>query len=289
MSSSEFGGTIKWMDSLGQTTPITTGVQGNKEEEGKEADEEIYEIKKAAEEMKPILVFFYKPKDLLAFGNKAQKDPEVDACTAMDEDLWKRIAITERAKEFTCVRVNVRKADAKQLAKHRVSRAPVVAILSFNLKQLYFSPAPKVSWSAFGKVMDMNQGKVEADVKKLATKTEDTAEIQAAKKRAQVIEQRETYKEALELLDKKKYDESEAKFKKVIEIAQDSEWKKEAQVGLVEIKAAKMYEDADNLYTQRKFKECKEACEKILKECKEAKYHNALVQELKKRAEKKLS
>jgi tetratricopeptide (TPR) repeat protein len=265
-----------------------TGVQGGKGE-AEEGESEIYEIRKAAEEMKPVLVFYCKPKDLLAFGNKAQKDPEVDACTAMDEDLWKRIAITERAKEFTCVRVNIRKADAKLLAKHRVSRGPVVAIMDFNMREIHFSPAPKVSWSAFGKVMDSCQARVEADVKALAKKTEDTAQIQAAKKRAQVIEQRETYKAGLQLLDKKKYEESEAKFKKVIEIGQDSEWKKEAEVGLVEIKAAKMLDEADKLYDMKKYKDCKDLCDKILKDCKEAKYHTALVQELKTKAAKKLS
>lgn len=286
-SSPEFGGTIKWIDSLGQTSPVMTGVVGEKKEEG-EADADIYEVKKACEEMKPVLVFFSKPKDLLAFGNKAQKDPEVDACAAMDEDLWKRIAITELAKEFVCVRVNVRKADAGLLKKHRVARAPVVALFDFNLKQLNFFSSPKLAWNAFSKVMEATQKKVEADVKKLAKSEEDTPLVQAAKKRANVIEQRETYDDGIELLDKKKYDEAEAKFKKVVESAQDSEWKKEAQVGLVEIKAAKMYEEADRLYTQRRFKECKDLCDKILKECKEARYYGALVTELKNKVAKKL-
>lgn len=273
---------------MGHTSPVITNVPGE-DKEGQEGSDEIYELRKACEEMKPIMVFFAKPKDLLAFGNKAQKDPEVDACESMDQDLWKRISITERSKEFVCVRVNVRKADPRLLAKYRVARAPVVSIFDYNLKEMHFSANPKITWNAFGKVMETIQNKIEGDVKKLAASKTEDALVLAAKKRAQVIEQRELYDAGLELLDKKKWDEAEAKFNKANEIAQDSEWKKQAQVGLVEIKAGKMLEEAEKLYTQRRFKECKDTCEKILKECKEAKYFGALVQELKAKVDKKLS
>jgi len=274
---------------MGTSSPVATGVPGQSGD-GNGGDVEIYELKKACDERKPILVFFSKPKDLLAFGNRNQKDPEVDACDGMDQDLWKRIAITERAKEFVCVRVNVRKADPRLLQKHRVGRAPVISIYDFNLKELYFSSSPKLAYATFGKIMETHQGRVENEVKKIALKTEDTPEIQLSKKRAQVIEQRELYKSGLDLLDKEKWDDAEKKFNKAIEIPQDSDnWKKQAQVGLVEIKAGKLYKEADTFYTQRRFKECKEVCDKILKECKEAKYYGALVQELKTKVDKKLN
>lgn len=260
---------------------------GQSEDAGKEA--EIFELRKACEERKPILVFFFKPKDLLAFGSKAEKDPEVDACDGMDQDVWKRLAITERSKEFVCIRVNVRKADPKLLGKHRVGRAPVVCIYDFNLKELHFSSNPKLAYGAFGKVMETFQMRVEGEVKKIALKTDDTPEIALAKKRAQVIEQRELYKAGLDLLDKKKWEEAEAKFNKAIEIPQEADdWKKQAQVGLIEVKAGKLYEEADKLYTQRRLKECKELCERILKECKESKFYTTLVQELKAKVDKKL-
>lgn len=287
-NSSDVGGTIKWVESMGQTSPVLTNVPGEKKDD-QEGAGDIYELAKAREEMKPILVFFAKPKDLLAFGSKSQKDPEVDACESMDQDLWKRLAITERSKEFVCVRVNVRKADPKLLAKYRVARSPVVSIFDYNLKEMHFSANPKISWNAFGKVMETIQTRVEGEVKKLAASKSEEAPVPAAKKRAQVIEQRELYDAGLEFLDKKKWDEAEAKFNKANEIAQDSEWKKQAQVGLVEIKAGKMLDEADKLYTQRQFKECKNLCDKILKECKEAKFFNGLVQELKTKVEKKLS
>lgn len=273
---------------MGTSSPVATGVPGAGSD-SKEGEAEIYELRKACDERKPILVFFCKPKDLLAFGNN-QKDPEVDACDGLDQDLWKRIAITERAKEFVCVRVNVRKADARLLAKHRVGRAPVVSIYDFNLKELYFSSSPKLSYNTFGKIMETHQGRVEAEVKKIAAKTEDTPEIQLSKKRAQVIEQRELYKSGLDLLDKEKWADAEAKFNKAIEIPQDADnWKKEAQVGLVEIKAGKAYKEADTFYTQRRFKECKDLCDKILKDYKEAKYYTALTKELKTKVDKKLN
>jgi tetratricopeptide (TPR) repeat protein len=252
-------------------------------------DAAIFELKKACEEMKPILVFFSKPKDLLAFGAKAQKDPEVDACTALDEDLWKRIAITERAKEFVCVRVNIRKADPRLLARYRVARAPVIEILDFNLRELHFSASPKVNYSPFGRIMETAQKTVEADVKKLAAKTDDTSDVKAAKQRALVLEQREICKQGLDLLDKKKWDDAEAKFKKAVETGPDSAWKNEAKVGLIEVKAGKMLDDAEKLYDNKRYKECKELCEKILKECREARFFTASVQELKTKVEKKLS
>jgi len=276
---------MKWIDSMGQLSPVATGVQ---KAEGEEQNKEIYEITKATEDMKPVIVYFAKPKDLLAFGNQSQKDPEVDACNELDEDLWKRFAITERAKEFTCIRVNTRKADPTLLREHRVARAPVVMILDFYLKQVFFSSAPKLNYSTLGKWMDKAQAQVEAEVKKLAKSDEDSALVQRAKKRALEIEQREFYDKALEEFQTEKWDEAEKLFNKAIAIALDSEWKKKAQNGLVEIKAGKMFKEAELLYKGKRFKECKEKLEALQKECKGFTFYQQDVKDLLEKTIKKL-
>lgn len=283
--STDFGGSIKWVDSLGQLSPIATGTATDDKEA---EDPQIWEIAKASEDMKPILVFFAKPKDLLAFGNNAQKDPEVDACTEFDEDLWKRFAITERSKEFTCVRVNVRKADPKLLRQHRVARAPVVMILDFYSKQIFFSASPKMNYSTLGKWMDKAQDKVEAEVKKLAKSDEDSPLVQRAKKRALEIEQREIYDKALVEFEKKRWEKAEELFNNAIAIECDSDWKKKCQTGLIEIKAAKMFLEAEQLYKNKRFKECKEKLDEIAKECKGAQFYAADIKELLEKAVKKL-
>jgi hypothetical protein len=256
---------------------VATGVA---KAEGEKEETQIWEIAKATEDLRPILVFFHKPKDLLAFGNNAHKDAEVDACTALDEDLWKRFAITERAKEFTCVRVNLRKADPKLIRAQKVARAPVIMILDFYSKQVFFSAAPKMNYSTLGKWMDKAQDQVEAEVKKLAKSDEDSPLVQRAKKRALEIEQRETYDKALLEFEKKKWEKAEEIFNKAIAIECDSEWKKKSQAGLTEIKAAKMFLDAEQLYKNKRFKECKEMLDNIAKECKGAQFYQAEIKDL---------
>lgn len=239
--------------------------------------------------MKPILVYFCKPKDLLAFGAKARKDPQVDACEEMDKDLWARWVITELAKEFVCVKVNVRKADSKLLRKHRVARAPVVSIFDFNLKQVYFTPSPRLRYSALSKVMNNARIRVEAEVKKLAASDEDTPLVHRAKARAQVIEQRELYDEGLTALEKKDWACAEEAFNKAIAIEQESDWKKQCKVGLVEVSAGKAVDEAERFIDRKRFKEAKDILEKVLKEYKEAKYFTAIAKERLEYCNKKLS
>jgi tetratricopeptide (TPR) repeat protein len=270
---------------MGQLSPVATGVQ---KAEGEEKEKEIYEILKATEDMKPIVIYFAKPKDLLAFGNNAQKDAEVDACNELDEDLWKRFAITERAKEFTCVRINTRKADPGLLRGHRVARAPVVMILDFYSKQIFFSSAPKLNYSTLGKWMDKAQAQVEAEVKKLAKSDEKSPIVERAKKRALEIEQREIYEKALVEFETEKWEKAEELFNKAIAIAMDSEWKKKAQNGLVEIKAGKMFKEAELLYKGKRFKECKEKLEQIGKDCKGYTFYQQDVKDLLEKTVKKL-
>lgn len=265
---------------------MTTGTPA---ETGKEEELEIYEVKKAAEQMKPILVYFNKPKDLLAFGNKAGKDAEVEACEDLDNDLWKRWVITELSKEFACVRVNVRKADPRLLRKHNVGRAPVVKILDFNLKARYFTVSPRLNYNTLSKVMDTWRKQVEEMVKKVAKSDEDSDLVKRAKARAEVIEQREFYDDGLAMLEKKQFARAEEIFNKGVAIPQESEWKKKCQEGLVEVKAGKAYVDAENLYNQRQFKQCKETIEKLIADYKEAKYFSALAKELLEKVNKKLN
>lgn len=264
---------------------MATGVQ---KAEGEEQKKEIYEITKATEDMKPIVVFFAKPKDLLAFGNQAQKDAEVDACTELDEDLWKRYAITERSKEFVCVRVNTRKADPNLLREYRVARAPVVMILDFYSKQIFFSSAPKLNYQTLGKWMDKAQAQVEGEVKKLAKSDEDSPLVQRAKKRALEIDQRELYEKALAEFETEKWEKAEELFNKAIAVASESEWKKKAQNGLIEIKAGKMFKEAELLYKGKRFKECKEKLEQIGKDCKGYTFYQQDVKDLLEKAVKKL-
>jgi hypothetical protein len=259
-------------------------------ETGKEEKPEIYEIKKACKEMKPIMVYFCKSKDLLNFGKKARKDPEVEACKGLDEDLWTRWIITEMAKEFVCIKVNVRKADRKLLRKHRVARAPVVSIFSFSLRQLYFTASARLRHQTLAKKMDVLRKRVEKEVKKLAKAggKESSALVEYAKARAAVLEQRDLYDEGLGFLEKKQWAKAEERFKKGIELGKDSEWKKKCQTGLLEIKAGKAYYEADRLYGKRRFKECKELCEKVVNNYKEAKFFAALAKELLKKVSKKV-
>jgi len=279
------GGTIKWIDSLGLDSPVATGTPI---ETAKGDRKEIYEITKAAEEMKPILVYYTKPKDLLAFGKKARKDAEVEACENYNKDLWKRWVITALSKEFVCVRVNVRKAEPKILRQHRVARAPVIEILDFKLKPKYFTASARLNHSSLSRVMDRTRKYVEAAVKKLAKSKEDSPLVARAKVRAQVIEQRELYDAGLGNLEKKRWVKAEESFLKALEIEQDSDWKKKAKVGLIEIKAGKAYYESEKLYKMRRFKQCKELLDKILGDFKEAKFFCGLAKAKLAKVQKKL-
>ncbi|MCU0723036.1 MAG: hypothetical protein MUC63_05390, partial [Planctomycetes bacterium] len=65
------------------------------------------------------------------------------------------------------------------------------------------------------------------------------------------------------------------------------EWKKEAETGLAEVQAGKLYAEAEKLWGARRFKECGELCGRILSECKESRHFGAMARELKDKADKK--
>lgn len=258
-------------------------------EEAKEEDAEIYELKKATEDMKPILVWYNKPKDLLAFGKKKAKDPEVEACDEMANDLWKRWIITELAKEYVCIRVNTRKSDQSLLRGHRVARAPVVEILDFNLKAIYFSSSPRLKHNSLAKVMDRCRKKVEDAVVKLAKSDEESPMVERAKKRAQVIETREFYDKGVQDLGKRDWNGAADNFNKGLAIEEDSSWKLKCKNGLLEIKAGKLYVEAERLYKMRQFKPCKDKLDTIVNEYKEAKFYAAMAKEMLTKVGKKVS
>jgi len=261
------------------------------EEEKKENEkgkDQIYEIRKAAEEMKPILVYFHKPKDLLAFGKKKRKDPQVEACEDLDKDLWKRWVITELSKEFECVRVNIRKADRSMLRKNRVARAPVVMILNFELRPIYFTPSPRLRYSTLAKVMERARQRIERDVKKLARSNEDTDLVKRAKIRAEVIKQRDYYSIGAEALGEWNWRKAESNFKAGLAIEQETDWRDKCQNGLLEIKAGKALEEAERLIDYRRYRMAKKAIEQIVKKYKEAKYFHALAVDRLKYLERKV-
>ncbi len=288
LTRSEFGGSIDWVDSDGKSTPKLTGTDSEGEEENGKGKDGIYEIRKAAEAMKPILVYFHKPKDILAFGKKKRKDPEAEACEDLDGDLWKRWVITELSKEFVCVRVNVRKADRHLLRKNRVARAPVVMILDFNLKHLYFTPSPRLRYTTLSEVMDRSRRRVEIQVRRLARKDEDSALVKRAEFRYDEIRQRDFYSAGAEALGEWDWGKAGANFEKGLAIDRDTEWKQKCLNGLVEIKAGKAVEEAEKLIDGRRYEEARKALEKIVKEFGEAQYFHAIAEDRLERVARKL-
>ncbi|MHC4600087.1 MAG: hypothetical protein ACYS47_13880 [Planctomycetota bacterium] len=229
--------------------------------------------------MKPILVFFWKPEDLLGFGEKNKRDPEVAACNRMNKDLWKRWIITELAKEFECVRVNLREADPKLRRKHKVARAPVVAIYDFRLKPVYFTASPKVKFTAFAKVMNRARIKVEKAVKALAGSEEESELAKRARIRSKEIDQRDHYDAGLTFLQKRKWGEAETEFKKGCDIDLDGHWRDKCETGLAEIEAGKIFVHAEKLIKAKRYTEARNALQRILVEFKEAKYFGSLATE----------
>jgi hypothetical protein len=275
--SNEATGQVFWVDSSGEAAPEVTSIYD--EPKGGEKAREIVEIEKAREELKPILVFFCKPRDLLAFGDKAAKDPEVAACEALDGALWKRLCVAERSREFVCVRVNAAKADAALLKKHGVSRAPVVEVFDLDGKQVHFSVSPSITAGAFTKVMDEILAKAEKEIRRLAKLEEDTPRVRRARERAQEFAQRDLYREGLKALDKSDWARAEKQFKDALALPAGSEWKDKARVALVETEAGRDFRKAEALCKEKRYREAETLLQKIVSECKEAKYFGALASE----------
>jgi tetratricopeptide (TPR) repeat protein len=213
---------------------------------------EIAELLKAQQSMKPILVFYCKSRDINDFGKKTRKDAEVEATVGLDENLWKRWIITELAKAFVCIRVDVRKADVSILRKHHVARAPVIEILDFRLKPIHFSPDARQRVNAVAKVMGQARSRVEKEVRKLA---------------------------AGEALEKRRWKEAEKQFQKALAIEQECAWKKKCEKGLLEIEAGKIFVNAEKRIKAKRYAEARDLLAKILADYKEATFFRSLAKE----------
>jgi hypothetical protein len=237
--------------------------------------------------MKPIVIFFAKSRDVLSFGKKI-KDREVEATTHYEKELFGRYAIAELSKEMIMIKVDVRKADKKLLAKtYYVRRAPMVVILDFYGKILYRLSNPKMNWRQLGKVMESAIKKVETQVKRLAKSKEESPLVERAKVRANEIDMREGYAKGLDLTYKKKWALAEKAFQAVLDNKADNAWKKKAEAGMMEIKAGKLFTEAEYAVKKRRYQEAKELLDKVLK-IKESQYYRQLATELIKKVNSKL-
>ncbi|MHC4778633.1 MAG: hypothetical protein ACYTFG_08685 [Planctomycetota bacterium] len=284
MSHYGFGGAVKWIDSKGKFAPKATGVPTAEEE----SSEELLEVVEACQQMKPILLYFWKSKDAFQAGKKPKKDAEVSACEKLQEEVWKQWVITELAKEYVCIRIDKRNADPKVLKNHRAMRAPTIKILDFNLKQIYFSGSPKLKYRSLASVMDKSRKKVESAVQKLADENGTSPLHEKAMARVQVIEQRNIYDKGLSFLAKRAWTKAAEQFTKGTAIEQDSEWKKACETGLKEIDAGKLYVKAERLFQMKRYKECKEILEEIRSDFREATYFATLAGEMYKKVARKV-
>ncbi|MCU0723563.1 MAG: hypothetical protein MUC63_08110 [Planctomycetes bacterium] len=275
--SDEATGQVFWVESSGEASPEVTSIYD--EPKGGEKAREIVEIEKARDELKPVLVFFCKPRDLLAFGDKSAKDPEVAACESLDGALWKRIRVSERSLGFVCVRVNAAKADPALLKRHGVARSPVVEILDLDGKQAHFSVSPSIPAVAFCKILDEILAKAEKEIRRLAKLEEDTPRVRRAKERAQEFAQRDLYRDGLKALDKSDWARAEKAFQDALALPAASDWKDKARVALVETEAGRGFQNAEALCKAKRYREAEAMLQKIVSECKESKFFAAQASE----------
>lgn len=230
--------------------------------------EELVEVGKARQEMKPILLFFAKSRDVLNFGKKIN-DPEVEATQYYEKEIFGRYAITQLAKEFINIKVDTRKIDrAGQIflyKTYRVRRAPMVAILDLHGKVLYRLASPKMSYRQLAKVMERAIQKVEREVKRLAQSRDDSPLVTRAKARWAEIEMRDLCDKAAELTFDRHWDLAEKTLKEVLDRKEDNEYKKAAQVGMKEIQAGKLFEKAEYYYKKKWYPKAKELLDKVIK------------------------
>jgi tetratricopeptide (TPR) repeat protein len=215
--------------------------------------------------MKPILVFFAKPRDAMDF-NKKSKDSQVNGTIHYEKEVFGRLAIAELTKEFICIKVNIKKADKRLLAKtYGVTRAPVVQILDFYGKQVYRLVSPKLSWRHMGKFMEKAIKKVEREVKRLAKSKEDTPIVQRAKVRANEIDMRDGYNKGLDYTYKRKWARAEKEFQAVLDNKAENQWKKKAENGMMELKAGKLFVEAERMEKKRRYSQAKELLDKVVR------------------------
>jgi hypothetical protein len=275
---------MSWVNSQGKAAPKKTG-----EAESKSQKDELFEASKARQEMKPVLIFFAKSRDVLSFGKKT-KDRQVEATTYFEKEIFRRLVVTNLAKNFVNIKVDVRKGDKKLLAKtYRLRRAPLIVILDLYSKQIYRLSSPKLSWRTLAKVMETAIGKVEKEVKRLATTSkEDTPLVKRAKTRYAEITMRDDVDKGLQLAYDKKWAQAEKTLKGVLDRKEENQYKKAAENGMKEIKAGKLYQEGYLAQKKKRYQQSKELLDQVIK-IRESKYFKQLATELLKKVNKKLA
>lgn len=271
-----------WVTSQGKAAPKETG------QDDKKTQEELFEVKEARQAMKPILIFFAKGRDVLNFGKKT-KDSEVETTAEFEKEIFGRLTITNLAKEFVNVKVDVRKADQKLLTKtYFIRRAPVVVILDLYGKVVYRLSSPKLTYRQLGKMMESAINRVEKEVGRLAKSSEESDLVKRAQARLAEIEMRDTLAKGLECVYDKKWDKGEKALKEVLDRKEENEYKKKAEAGMKELEAGKLFVEGETLYKKKQYKPSKEILDKVLK-IRESTYFKQLATELLKKVNKKLS
>jgi tetratricopeptide (TPR) repeat protein len=238
--------------------------------------------------MKPILMYFCKSQNVLEFSEKT-KDPEVLATVDFDKEIFARFAITELAKEFINIKVDLRKADMGFLAKtYGVRTAPVIIILDFNANVLYRLASAKLNFRQLGKCMETALKRVEGDVKKLAASKDESPIVARAKTRAAEIEMRDDFGKGMDFACDMKWDLAEKSFKKVIDRTEENKWKKSAQDGMIEVKAGKLFVEGEQAYKNKNYTKSKELLDQVIK-LNESRFWKPQAIELLKKVNKKLS
>lgn len=270
-----------WVTSKGKAAPQATG------QDSKKSQDELFEVKDARQEMKPVLIFFAKGRDVLNFGKKS-KDREVETTAHFEKEIFGRLAITGMAKEFVNIKVDVRKADRKLLTKtYYIRRAPVVVILDFYGKVIYRLSSPKLNYRQLGKMMESAIKRVEKEVARLAKSDEDSDLCKRAKTRFAEIEMRDTLAKGLEYTYDKKWARAEKALKEVLDRKDENEYKKKAEAGMKELQAGKLFVEGERLYKKKRYKQSKEILDKVIK-IRESKYFKQLATELLKKVNKKI-
>ncbi len=238
--------------------------------------------------MKPILIFFAKSRNVLEFSDKV-KDPEVEATVEFDKEIFGRAAVTQFAKEFICIKVDLRKADMGFLAKtYSVRTAPVIIILDFNNNVLYRLASNKLGFRQVAKCMETALKRVETDVKNLAGSKEDSPLVKRAQARFAEIEMRDDYDKGMALACDMKFDLAEKSFKEVLDRKEENKWKKAAQDGMVEVKAGRLFVDGEAAYKNKQYPKAKELLDQVIK-LNESQFWKPQAIELLKKVNKKLA
>jgi predicted negative regulator of RcsB-dependent stress response len=268
--------------SQGKKAPVGTGQDSKKKK-----TDELFEASKARQEMKPVLIFFAKSRDILSFGKKV-KDREVDATQHYEKEIFGRYAITQLAKEFICIKVDTRKADKRLLAKtYRARRAPVVVIVDLYGRTLYRLSNPKMSYRQLAKVMSSAIKRVEKEVGRLAKSSEESPLIDRAKTRWAEIEMRGLCDKAADYTFKRNWALAEKKYKEVLGHKEDNQYKKVAKIGLREVQAGKLFTEGEAFYKHKRYRQAKEVLDKVIK-IRESKIYKQMATDLLKKVNKKI-